>query len=264
MHRKAIQHLRRCDPTLARVIEQVGPCGFEARVEGSHFDAIVRAIVYQQLSGSAAFTIHSRLLNLYGGTPPLPAQLAATPDETLRGVGLSRQKIAYLRDLAARADSGALPVLRLHELEDAAVVEALTQVKGVGVWTAQMFLMFRLARPDVLPDLDLGIRKAIQRAYGLRKLPTVERIHRIGEKWQPYRTIASWYLWRSLDQKGAAGTPASRRQGGAPSGASRRKPIARERVAREAVSGTRAPREGTARQRVTGKRAPRKRVTRKR
>src|SRR5918911_1466380 len=175
MHRKAVTHLKRADPILARVIERVGPCRFEARASGSHFDAVMRAIVYQQLSGTAAFTIHSRLLALYGGETPAPAALLATPEETL------------------------------------------TRVKGVGLWTAQMFLMFRLGRPNVLPVSDLGIRKAIQRAYRLRTLPSAERIQRLGARWEPYRTIACWYLWRSLDENGATGTPPAKRQGGAAS-----------------------------------------------
>jgi DNA-3-methyladenine glycosylase II len=136
---------------------------------------------------------------LYGGRPPLPSELATTPDEQLRAVGLSRQKSAYLKDLGSRVASGELPIETLHELTDDEIVAALTQVKGIGRWTAQMFLMFRLGRPDVLPDLDLGIQKGIQRAYRLRKLPTPERVKKIGAKWAPYRTVASWYLWRYLD-----------------------------------------------------------------
>lgn len=199
---------------MARVIARVGTCRFSASAEGTHFDAVVRSIVYQQLSGSAAFTIHSRLLALFGGAAPEPHRLLDTPDETLRAVGLSRQKIAYMKDLAARVHAGEVPIHALHELDDAAVVDALTRVKGVGRWTAQMFLMFRLGRPDVLPELDLGIRKAIQRAYRTRGLPSTTRVLRIGAPWAPYRTIASWYLWRSLEADGVAGTPAAKRQGG--------------------------------------------------
>src|ERR671926_222270 len=214
MHRKAITHLKRADPILARIIESVGPCRFEPRTTGSHFDAVVRAIVYQQLSGSAAFTIHSRLLALYGGETPAPVALLATPEETLRAVGLSRQKIAYMRDLAHRVESGDVPIHMLHELSDDEVIEALTRVKGVGVWTAQMFLMFRLGRPNVLPVLDLGIRKAIQRAYRMRALPSAERIQKLGARWEPYCTIACWYLWRSLDVNGATESPPAKQQGG--------------------------------------------------
>ncbi len=201
MNRKAVSHLRRADPIMAGVMERVGPCRFRVSDGGSHFDAVVRSIVYQQLSGSAAATIHGRLLALYAGATPEPALLLATSDDLLRGVGLSRQKISYLRDLAARVESGDVPVQSLHELDDDAIIEALTRIKGVGRWTAQMFLMFRLGRPDVLPELDLGVRKAIQLAYRTRGLPSTERVHKIGKRWAPYRTIASWYLWASLDMK---------------------------------------------------------------
>lgn len=201
MNRKAVNHLRGADPVMARVIERVGPCRFRVSAEGTHFDAITRSIVYQQLSGSAAATIHSRLIALYDGATPAPALLLGMPDETLRAAGLSRQKISYLRDLAERVESSDIPLDAIHEMDDDAVIEALTRIKGVGRWTAQMFLMFRLGRPDVLPELDLGVRKAIQIAYRTRKLPNAERVHRIGKCWAPYRTIASWYLWASIDMK---------------------------------------------------------------
>jgi len=197
--RKAIAHLKKVDPVMARLIDAIGTCKLTLRDQGSHFDAIARSIVFQQLSGKAASTIHGRLEGLYGGRSPLPAELTVTSDEHLRGVGLSRGKSAYLKDLAARVVSGELPVETLHELSDDEVISALTRVKGIGRWTAQMFLMFRLGRPDVLPDLDLGIQKGIQRAYRLRKLPSPDRVKKIGAKWAPYRTIASWYLWRLLD-----------------------------------------------------------------
>ncbi len=197
--RKAIGHLKAVDPVMARVIDTIGTCKLTPRDQGSHFDAIARAIVFQQLSGKAAGTIHGRFEGLYGGRPPQPGELISTSDEHLRGVGLSRGKAAYLKDLAARVVSGELPVETLHELSDDEVIAALTRVKGIGQWTAQMFLMFRLGRPDVLPELDLGIQKGIQRAYRLRKLPSPERVRKIGARWSPYRTIASWYLWRLLD-----------------------------------------------------------------
>ena len=184
---------------MARLIGAVGTCKLTLRDQGSHFDAIARSIVFQQLSGKAASTIHGRFEQLYGGRSPLPAELTTTSDERLRGAGLSRGKTAYLKDLAARVVSGELPVETLHELTDEEIIAALTRVKGIGRWTAQMFLMFRLGRPDVLPDLDLGIQKGIQTAYRLRKLPSPERVKKIGAKWAPYRTIASWYLWRLVD-----------------------------------------------------------------
>lgn len=220
MNRKAVSHLRSADPVMARVIERVGPCRYRVNDGGSHFDAVVRSIVYQQLSGSAAATIHSRLLDLYGGSTPEPARLLETPDDVLRGVGLSRQKISYLRDLATRVVSEDVPMHSIHELDDEGVIAALTRVKGVGRWTAQMFLMFRLGRPDVLPELDLGVRKAIQLAYRTRALPSTERVHKIGARWAPYRTIASWYLWASLDIKEAKPV---RRQSSPMPGAARRR-----------------------------------------
>lgn len=200
--RRAVAHLKRADPTFAAVIARVGPCRFEPRAEGTHFEAVARAIVYQQLSGKAAGTIHGRFHALYGDRAPAPAELLATSDEALRAAGLSRQKIGYLRDLAARVDAGDVPLADIEALGDEAIVDALTRVKGVGRWTAQMFLMFRLGRPDVLPDLDLGVQKAIQLAYRLPAMPKPADVLRIGAPWAPHRTVASWYLWRLLDNGG--------------------------------------------------------------
>ena len=197
--KRAIAHLSAADATLADVIRRVGAFRLVPKREGTHFDAVCRSIVYQQLSGKAAATIHGRVLDLYGGRAPLPHELASTPDDQLRGVGLSRQKLSYLKDLASRVATDELPIEMLHELRDEDVIETLVRVKGVGRWTAQMFLMFRLGRPDVLPELDLGIQNAVQRAYRLRKRPTPERVGKIGAAWAPYRTVASWYLWRSLE-----------------------------------------------------------------
>ena len=197
--RPAIRHLRRADPTLAAVIDRIGPCRFRARAEGTHFDAVLRSIVYQQLSGKAAATIHARVLGIYGGRSPFPEELLRTRDARLRAAGLSRQKLTYAKDLARHVVDGSLPIERLHELPDDEIIERLSRVKGIGRWTAQMFLIFRLGRLDVLPDLDLGVRKGIQQAYRLRRLPTPRRVLEIGAPWAPYRTIASWYLWRLLD-----------------------------------------------------------------
>lgn len=200
-HRKAIDHLKRVDPALAGVIARVGPCRLVVRSDGTHFDALLRAIVYQQLSGKAAATIHGRLCAIYGGRSPTPAELLATPDESLRAAGLSRQKIGYARDLASHAVAGTLPLDAIDTMPDDAVIETLVAVKGIGRWTAHMFLLFRLGRPDVLPDLDLGIQNAIQRAYHLRRRATPKDVLRIGDRWRPYASIASWYLWRSLDNR---------------------------------------------------------------
>ncbi len=162
------------------------------------FPALVRTITAQQISTKAAATIHGRFVALMpeGVTP---TALLALTEETMRQAGLSRQKTAYLRDLSTKVLSGELPVHALHELDDEAVIDAIVKVKGLGRWSAEMFLMFRLRRPDVLPVDDLGIVNAIQRLYGLRKRPTPDRIRKIAEAWRPYRTIACWYLWRSLE-----------------------------------------------------------------
>jgi DNA-3-methyladenine glycosylase II len=198
-NRRALSHLRRADPVMARVIQAVGPCKFGVRTEGSHFHHLVRAIVYQQLSWKAAATIHRRFLELMKSDVPEPRAVAAMRLTRLRAVGLSRQKAGYIKDLAAHVHTGRLPLDAIHELPDESVIEALTEVKGIGVWSAQMFLMFRLGRPDVLPSLDLGIRKGVQLVYGLRSLPSPKRVLEIGAPWSPWSTIASWYLWRSLD-----------------------------------------------------------------
>jgi len=198
-HRKAINHLRRADPVMARVIATVGPCRFGPITDHSHFHHLARAIVYQQLSGKAAATIHGRFVALFPTNPPHPRDVAAAKDAPLRAAGLSRQKAAYIRDLATKVHEGSLPLDRIASLPDDEVIAALTRVKGIGKWSAQMFLMFRLGRPDVLPDLDLGIQKAVKLAYGLRSMPKPKRVLKIGRSWSPYATVASWYLWRSLD-----------------------------------------------------------------
>lgn len=184
---------------LGGLIERVGPCRLEARREGTHYEALVRSIVFQQLSGKAARTIHDRFRALYPRRRPRPELVLQSTDEALRAAGLSRQKVGYLRDLSARVADGSLPLAHLGRLPDDAIIEHLVQVKGIGRWTVQMFLMFRLGRPDVLPELDLGVQNAIQRAYGLRKRPTPKDVLRIGEPWRPYASVASWYLWRSLE-----------------------------------------------------------------
>lgn len=199
MHRKAIRHLKTCDPVMAGIIERIGPYRMQIATQLTPFEAVARSIVYQQLSNKAAATIYGRVEALFDGRPPHAAQLLTLTHDQLRGAGLSKQKAAYLKDLAARVAVGELPIDSLHELEDAEIIAQLVRVKGIGHWTAQMFLIFRLGRPDVLPVLDLGIQKAVQRAYRLRKLPTPERLLRIGSKWAPYRSVATWYLWRSID-----------------------------------------------------------------
>jgi len=198
-YRKAVAHLQGVDPVMEEVISKVGPCTLQLRNAGTHFDALVRSIVYQQLSGKAAATIHARVLGLFNLDSSIPLQIAAAEHDTLRAAGLSNQKARYLRNLAEHTLSGSVPVELLHELGDQEIIDALTQIKGIGRWSAQMFLMFRLGRLDILPDLDLGVQKGIQRAYRMRKLPTPQRVLETGAKWAPYRTIGSWYMWRLLE-----------------------------------------------------------------
>lgn len=198
-HAKAIAHLRAADPTLGAWIAQAGPCSLTRERSGTHFAAVARSIVYQQLSGKAAATIHGRFEALFDGRSPEPRDVLKVKHATLRGIGLSDRKAEYVRGLAEDVATGRIPLEQVDTMPDAAVIETLTQVRGVGEWTAQMFLMFRLGRPDVLPTLDLGIQTAIKRLYGLRSHPTPDRVARIGAKWAPYRTVASWYLWRVVD-----------------------------------------------------------------
>ncbi len=184
---------------MAEVIAKVGPFIPRVMNGGTHFDALVRSIVYQQLSGKAAATIHGRVKALFSEDTALPSQIFAAEHDILRAAGLSNQKARYLRNLAEHTLNGSLPTESLHELEDQEIIDALTQVKGIGRWSAQMFLMFRLGRLDVLPDLDLGVQKGVQVAYRMRKLPRPQKILETGAKWAPYRTIGSWYMWRVLD-----------------------------------------------------------------
>jgi DNA-3-methyladenine glycosylase II len=199
MHRRAIKHLRTVDPALGAVIDRVGPYKLVPRAEGTHFDHVVRSIVGQQLSGRAAQTIYGRVLGLKKGGRPTPKDFLKFPDATLRAAGLSGRKVEYVKELARRTHDGSLPILKIHEMDDDAVIETLVSVRGIGPWTAQMVLMFRLGRPDVFPELDLGVQKAVQKLRRMRKLPTPKQMTRIGQTYSPYRTYAAWYLWRSLE-----------------------------------------------------------------
>jgi DNA-3-methyladenine glycosylase II len=196
---RARRVLLRRDPVLAALIRRQGPCGLAAARRADHFSALVRAITFQQLSTKAASTIYNRMAALMPDGTPTPEGFAALSDDRLRGAGMSRQKIAYLRDLCEKVASKKIDLDALDALSDEEVVAALVTVKGIGRWSAEMFLIFRLLRPDVLPVGDLGIVTAMQKAYKLRKRPTPERMRKIAEAWRPYRSIASWYLWRSLD-----------------------------------------------------------------
>jgi DNA-3-methyladenine glycosylase II len=195
---------------MARLVEQIGPLSVKQRKRGRPDDAygtLVRSITGQQLSTKAAATIYGRLTELYGGRTPTPQEIIATDPQQLRAVGLSNAKAAYLRDLAEHVVDGELPVDHLAEMADDKVIEVLTAIKGLGRWTVDMFLMFHLGRPDVLPVGDLGIRKAIQIHYGLKELPKAAEMEQIAEPWRPHRTLASLYLWESLDNRPGAGTP---------------------------------------------------------
>jgi DNA-3-methyladenine glycosylase II len=198
-HARAIEHLRRADPILGAWIAKAGPCSLTRERAGTHFAAVARSIIYQQLSGKAAATIHGRFEALFGDRAPEPRDVLGVTHEALRGIGLSARKAEYVRGLAEDVACGRIPLAQVEAMPDAEVIATLTQVRGVGEWTAQMFLMFRLGRPDVLPTLDLGIQTAIKRLYGLRAHPTPIRVAQFGAKWAPYRTVASWYLWRVVD-----------------------------------------------------------------
>ena len=198
--RRATRAIARRDARLGRVIRAWGPCPLGERPRRDAFAALVRMVVYQQLSGKAAATIYSRVLaGMNVRTCPPAATWLATPEATLRAAGLSTQKTRYIRDLCERVAAGTLPMRHLWRLPDEDVIAHLTQVKGVGVWTAQMFLMFQLQRPDVLPLGDLGIVNGFSRVYGNGPRPTPDEMTTIAEAWRPWRTIGCWYLWRALE-----------------------------------------------------------------
>ena len=200
MIHKAAKHLKSVDPVLERLIEKVGPVTVKAR-RVAVFQSLVQAIIYQQLSGKAAETILGRFTALFGdGRFPSAEQVLAVQTEQLRSAGVSRPKANYIRGIAEQAASGALPSLvECDKLPDAEIVQRLTEMKGVGRWTVEMFLIFNLGRLDVLPVHDLGVRRGFQIAYGKRKMPEPEQLERFGEKWRPYRTVAARYLWRAVD-----------------------------------------------------------------
>jgi 3-methyladenine DNA glycosylase/8-oxoguanine DNA glycosylase len=197
----AVRHLRQVDPALAGVIRRTGACGLEPKLRHSPFEELLEAIVYQQLSGKAAATIYGRVRALFPARRALsPAALLDAPDDALRGAGLSRNKMAAARDLAAKTLDGIVPTAAaLRRMPDDEIVARLTAVRGVGRWTVEMLLIFRLGRPDVLPIHDLGIQKGFRITYRTRQHPKPDRIGRYGERWRPFRSVASWYLWRATD-----------------------------------------------------------------
>jgi len=198
--RKAINHLKKADPVLAAIIQKAGP--YRAKYMEPVFQTLVRSIVYQQLSGKAAMTIFNRLAEAARVAPLTPESILKMRPQKMRTLGLSKQKTIYIRELAKLTRDGDIQFERLPEMEDDAIIETLTRVKGVGVWTVQMFLMFALQRPNVLPVGDLGVRAAMKKAYGLAELPKPQEMESIAAAWHPYRSIASWYMWRSLENQG--------------------------------------------------------------
>jgi DNA-3-methyladenine glycosylase II len=199
--RKAVHHLRKSDPILAGIIDRIG--AFKIQYREPIFQTLVRSIVYQQLHGKAALTIFNRLKAAAKDDPLTPESILRLRPSRMRALGLSPQKLSYIRELAKLTRAGEIGFERFATLEDAAVVEHLTRVKGIGVWTAHMFLIFALRRLDVLPTGDLGVRAAMKKAYGLAELPKPDEMARIAEAWRPYSSVACWYLWRSLDNQGA-------------------------------------------------------------
>ncbi len=199
--RKAVTHLKKADPVLRGVIERIGP--FRMNYREPDFEALARSIVYQQLSGRVALAIFTRLAEAAGNGRLSPGGILGLTPEQMRAAGLSKNKAAYLRDLAERTHSGELDFAAFPSMADDAIVERLTEVKGIGIWTVQMFLIFALRRPDVLPTGDLGIRSAIRKAYGMEDMPKPTQVEEIGAKWRPWASVAAWYLWRSLDNEAA-------------------------------------------------------------
>jgi 3-methyladenine DNA glycosylase/8-oxoguanine DNA glycosylase len=198
---EAVAHLCAADEKLGRLIERTGPCPLKPRVEHSIFYSLLRAIVYQQLAGAAASAILARVDALFPDHDFVhPEDIAGASDDLLRSAGLSRNKAAAIRDLAAKTLDGTVPTLaQVHRMSDQEIIDRLVEVRGIGVWTVEMLLIFRLGRPDILPLDDYGVRKGFQAAFGLRQLPNKRQVLRRGERWRPYRSVASWYLWRAAE-----------------------------------------------------------------
>ena len=200
----AVAHLRTSDPTLARAIDEVGPFRMRLRPAPSVFAALAESIAYQQLNGKAAAAIYARVCALFPRGLPTAARLLRTSEEKLRGAGLSRSKLLSLRDLAQKAEEGAIPTLgEIQNMADETIIERLSEVRGIGRWTAEMLLMFRLGRPDVLPVDDFGVRKGFAIAFDKSELPSPKELAAHGARWKPYRTVASWYLWRVVERAAA-------------------------------------------------------------
>ena len=199
----AVKHLAKADAVLAKLMKRAGPFALKTRHMHNPFEALARNIVFQQLHGSAAEAIHRRVVGLFGGGRLRPQDVLDASEESLRGVGLSGAKAAALKDLAAKTLDGTVPTLaRLKRMEDEEIVARLTRVRGIGRWTVEMLLMFRLGRPDVLPVGDFAVRKGFMVAYGLEEMPKPKEIELHAEAWRPYRSVASWYMWRALEHPG--------------------------------------------------------------
>jgi DNA-3-methyladenine glycosylase II len=197
---EAVRHLRAADPVLAKLMERAGPFALKIRRLHDPFEALARNIVFQQLHGKAAEAIHARVVALCGGGRLRPEDVLGAKEEEMRGAGLSAAKLAALRDLAAKTLDGTVPTLaRMRRMTDEEIVERLTQVRGIGRWTVEMLLMFRLGRPDVLPVGDFAVRKGFAFAYGLKESPKPKELMEYGERWRPYRSVASWYMWRAVE-----------------------------------------------------------------
>jgi len=197
---EAARHVARSGPEMNRLIEVVGPPDLVVGALSSPFEMLLESIVYQQLSGKAAATIYGRVEAMFGGHPPAPEALLAIEDVHLRNAGMSWAKVAAARDLASQTLDGTLPSLgELAAMPDDEIIASLTRVRGIGPWTVQMLLIFRLGRPDVLPAADLGVRKGLQITHSLAELPAPQEVIERGEVWRPYRSMASWYLWRAVD-----------------------------------------------------------------
>lgn len=202
MYRAALKHLEAEDPILGELIARVGPCRLEPDLGRTPFQALVRAVAYQQLHGKAAATILGRFLALYQpATFPTPQAVLETPLEIITSVGFSRPKAGYVKEIARMTVEGVVPSTKqIRQMSDADIIDRLTQIKGVGRWTVEMLLIFTLGRPDVLPVDDFGVRNGFAITYRKRKLPDPGQLRRHGERWKPYRSVASWYLWRAVDQ----------------------------------------------------------------
>lgn len=260
MTKRILTHLSKADLVMAGIIQVVGPYGLKADLEGTPFQALAHAIAHQQLHATAANTILKRFIDsVGGGTFPTPQQVLDAPDAVLRAAGFSTAKAASLKDLAAKTLAGVVPGRdELLALEDLAIIERLTQVRGIGRWTVEMMLMYQLGRHDVLPVDDFGVRNGFRLAYGLRKMPAPKALAAFGERWAPHRSAAAWYLWRAVELHRAGTLPVPSERTRLP----RIRRLRKKGVSRASVSSVPLRRSG-ARTRASPRRAPRSRGSKK-